>query len=168
MKDVKGYEGLYAVDQEGNVHSLITGQGRRMKVLIPHKKNGYLAVNLFKDGKMKHHYIHRLVAEAFISNPNNFHEVNHIDCNKSNNTVGNLEWCSRNQNLKHSYDNGLKRTGELHGMHKLTEAEVEQIRNLLGKVEQKEIAQKYGVSQSTVSAIKTRRLWKVGDAKCQR
>ena len=119
-----------------------------------------MAVNLYKDGKVKHHYIHRLVAEAFIPNPDNLPEVNHLDCNKFNNSVENLEWCDRKQNLKHSYDKGLKRKGELHGRHKLTKNEVEQIRNLIGKMSQKEIALKFKISQPTVSAIKTGRLWK--------
>lgn len=157
---VKGYEGFYVIDNKGDVYSLVSGRGRRKKVLIPYEKNGYLAVNLYKDGKVKHHYIHRLVAEAFIPNPDNLPEVNHLDCNKFNNSVENLEWCDRKQNLKHSYDKGLKRKGELHGRHKLTKNEVEQIRNLIGKMSQKEIALKFKISQPTVSAIKTGRLWK--------
>lgn len=160
---VKGYEGIYEVDQHGNVFSVIQTTSRRKKILIPHEKNGYLAVNLFKDGKCKHYYIHRLVAEAFIPNPNNYLEVNHIDCNKHNNSVENLEWCDRTQNLKHSYDKGLKRTGELHGMHKLKKDEVAEIRSLIGVIPQCEIAKKFDVSQPTVSAIKCGRLWKEGD-----
>lgn len=166
-KPIKGYEGLYAVDSKGNVHSLVHGQSRRNKILIPHEKNGYLAVNLFKHSKCKHFYIHRLVAEAFIPNPDNLSEVNHMDCNKHNNAVENLEWCDRKRNLNHSYENGLKRTGELHGMHKLTECEVSEIRNLMGNVPQCEIAKMFGVSQSTISSIKRGRLWKGGDVKCQ-
>ena len=65
---VKGYEGLYEVDRNGNVYSSVTTKTRRKGQLKPHIKNGYLAVNLFKDGKCKHHYIHRLVAVAFIEN----------------------------------------------------------------------------------------------------
>lgn len=164
---IKGYENLYAIDTDGNVYSLVTNKSRRKKILKPHYKNGYLAVNLYKDGKCKHFYIHRLVAEAFLENKNNCKEVNHIDCNKTNNSVENLEWCNRVRNLKHSYENGLKRKGELHGMSKLKNNEVEEIRKQLGRKPQKELANEFNVSQSTISAIKTGRLWKVGDNSCQ-
>ena len=156
---VKGYEGRYEIDKQGRVFSCHSNDIKK-KILVPYKKNGYLAVNLFKGGKSKHYYIHRLVAEAFIPNPNNYLEVNHIDCNKHNNSIENLEWCDRTQNLKHSYDKGLKRTGELHGMHKLKKDEVAEIRSLIGVIPQREIAKKFNVSQPTVSAIKCGRLWK--------
>lgn len=127
-------------------------------MLIPYEKNGYLAVNLYKDGKCKHYYIHRLVAQTFIDNPDNFREVNHKDCNKHNNNVSNLEWCSRRENLQHSYDHGLKRAGEKHGCHKLTEEQVKEIR--CSKLSQKELALKYGISLSNINAIITHRIWK--------
>lgn len=167
VKTIKGYEGLYAVDSNGNVYSLVTNASRRKRILKPYYKNGYLAVHLYKDGKCKHFYIHRLVAEAFLENKSDYKEVNHIDCNKTNNSVGNLEWCNRARNLKHSYENGLKRQGELHGMSKLKNNEVEEIRKQLGRKSQSELANEFKVSQSTISAIKTGRLWKVGDKSCQ-
>lgn len=167
VKTIKGYEGLYAVDSNGNVYSLVTNASRRKRILKPYYKNGYLSVHLYKDGKCKHFYIHRLVAEAFLENKSDYKEVNHIDCNKTNNSVGNLEWCNRARNLKHSYENGLKRQGELHGMSKLKNNEVEEIRKQLGRKSQSELANEFKVSQSTISAIKTGRLWKVGDKSCQ-
>jgi hypothetical protein len=157
---VVGYEGLYSVDESGNVYSTVTTTSRRMGILKPHIKNGYPAVNLFKDGKQKHHYIHRLVAEAFVPNPDNLPEVNHKDCDKTNNQVSNLEWCDRHWNLQHSYDHGLKRTGETHGCARLTEDDVREIRALRGKVSGKEISQMFGVAQCTVSAIQLHRIWK--------
>lgn len=75
-------------------------------------KDGYLMIILSKNHRRKLKYIHRLVAEAFISNPNNLPEVNHKDGIKNNNIVSNLEWCSRLENIKHIYVNGLKRTGK--------------------------------------------------------
>lgn len=155
---IEGYEGLYEVDVYGNVYSILRTTSRRKLILKPHIKNGYLAVNLYKDGKCKHHYIHRLVARAFLPNPHNLPEVNHKNCNKHDNRVVNLERCNRKQNLQHSYDNGLNRTGSKHGCHKLTEKEVIQIKT--SSISQKELALKYRVSQSTISAIKTGRLWK--------
>lgn len=164
---IKGYENLYAVDTNGNVYSLITNSSRRRKILKPYYKNGYLAVNLYKDRICKHFYIHRLVAETFLENKKGYKEINHIDCNKTNNSISNLEWCNRQQNLQHSYENGLKRKGELHGMSKLKNNEVGEIRKQLGRKPQKELANEFNVSQSTISAIKTGRLWKVGDNSCQ-
>ena len=160
---ISGYEGLYSVDKNGNVYSEQTTMSRRKGVLKPEIKNGYLSVNLYKNGKCKHHYVHRLVAAAFIPNPNDYREINHIDCNKHNNAVLNLEWCDRKSNLKHSYDNGLKRAGEKHGCSKLTEKQVAEIRAARGKIQQKQIADKYGVKQCTISAIHHGRIWKEGD-----
>ena len=101
MKPIKGYENLYSVDEQGNVYSLVTTNSRRKGILKPHPKNGYLAVNLHKDGKVKHYYIHRLVAEAFIPNPQNKPNVNHRDCDTKNNSVENLEWCTQSENILH-------------------------------------------------------------------
>ena len=67
------------------------------------KKSGYGRIGLTKNGKTNRKYIHRLVAEAFLNNPNNCPEVNHIDGNKENNNVNNLEWCNHSDNIKHSY-----------------------------------------------------------------
>ena len=114
-KDIKGYEGLYQVSNYGRVKSLpkkrITGTGfyiqkeRIMSLQIKTKR--YYGVVLTKDGTHKNFLVHRLVADAFIENPNNYEEVNHIDCNKLNNKVENLEWCTAEANLEHAFKNGL-------------------------------------------------------------
>ncbi|MCQ2059756.1 MAG: NUMOD4 domain-containing protein [Bacteroidaceae bacterium] len=157
---IPDYNGVYEVSDRGNVRSVISGIGYRIRILKQEKRNGYLSVNLYLNGKAKHHYIHRLVAMAFIPNPENKREVNHIDCNKHNNDVSNLEWCDRKYNLTHSYENGLKRFGENHGGHKLTEEQVREIRELRGIETTKEIAKRFGIAQCTVSAIHLRRIWK--------
>ncbi len=109
-RDIYGYEDLYAVDRAGNVFSKQSSIGRR-RGLIKSWDNGYgyLKVNLYKDGICKKHYVHRLVAEAFIPNSNNLPEVNHKDGNKYNNSVDNLEWCSRQENIEHSFNTHLQR-----------------------------------------------------------
>ena len=97
MKDVVGYEGLYAVTSCGKVYSYINE-----KFLNPYTgSKGYLFVNLYKDGKMKHYSLHRLVAMAYIPNPENLPQVNHKDENKTNNCLQNLEWCDCRYN--HNY-----------------------------------------------------------------
>lgn len=107
-KPIEDYEGLYEVSNLGRVRSCVTNSSRRECVLKPHKKNGYLAINLCKNNICKHFYIHRLVAKAFIPNNNNLKYVNHIDCNKENNTWFNLEWCTQKQNIAHSIEHGLQ------------------------------------------------------------
>lgn len=158
-----GYEGLYEIDSSGNVYSILQTNSRRKRILKQyHTKTGYLKVNLYDlNGKCKKKYVHRLVAEAFIPNPDNLPEVNHKDCDKTNNSVENLEWCNRKENLSHSYDNGLKRCGENHGMHKLTWEQVHEIRRK--QLSQKELAKKFHVAQCTISAIQLNKLWKEGD-----
>lgn len=89
LQDVIGYEGIYAVAENGQVWS-----HRSNKFLKPSKlPNGYLQVGLSKDGKQKRFFVHRLVAMAFIPNPDNLPQVNHKDENKLNNCIDNLEWC---------------------------------------------------------------------------
>ena len=95
-KPVVGYEGLYEVSNWGGVKSLKFG---KEKILKPQKdKDGYLQVTLCKNNIKKVYKVHRLVAEAFLDNPNNYKEVNHKDENKTNNVVTNLEWCDRKYN----------------------------------------------------------------------
>lgn len=116
-KDVVGYEGLYQVSNRGNVRSLRYNNTSKTKCIkIYTEKVGYKRVTLSKNGKSKNKRIHRLVAEAFIENKFNYPHVNHIDGDKGNNNVSNLEWCSRSHNQRHAYDNNLipKKFGKNH------------------------------------------------------
>lgn len=109
-KDIKGYEGLYQVSNLGRVHSLDrfvprkTGTVQKVhgKILkLTEDKDGYHQVSLWKRNKVKKAKVHRLVGEAFIPNPNNLPEINHINEVKNDNRVGNLEWCTRKENINH-------------------------------------------------------------------
>ena len=107
-RPIEGYEGLYEVSNTGRVRSLdmyVKGKSYRLhkgKVLSPGKnKNGYLKVNLHYNGKRETITVHRLVAQAFIENPDNLPQVNHKDEDKTNNNVDNLEWCDVKYNLSY-------------------------------------------------------------------
>ena len=102
-KDVVGYEGLYKVSNKGNVLSCNYYRNSKPHLMKPQKNsNGYLKVVLSKNKKSKQFTIHRLVALAFLPNPDNLEMVNHKDENPENNNIENLEWCSRSYNQVYS------------------------------------------------------------------
>ena len=100
---IEGYEGLYEVSNMGRVKSLRDRYGNPREKILSQVDNGndYLIVNLWKNGKMKHYLVHRLVATSFIQNPNGYRCVNHKDENKTNNCVDNLEWCTQKYNCNY-------------------------------------------------------------------
>lgn len=97
-RDVKGYEGIYKVSNLGNVFSVEKKRLRKLQ----NGTHGYKIVILYKNKKSAHKQVHRLVAEAFIPNLNNLEQVNHIDGDKKNNCVENLEWVTRQENSFHA------------------------------------------------------------------
>lgn len=117
-KDVVGYEGLYQVSSMGKVkscahivncrgNSFRTQPAKLLSQQTNKKKNFYYFVRLYKNGRPKPFFVHRLVADAFIPNNNNLTQVNHKDGNKKNNNVSNLEWCTPSENSKHAFKIGL-------------------------------------------------------------
>lgn len=104
-KEVNGYEGLYQVSTFGRVKSL------KRNIILSQIKGtgGYRMVNLYENKKRSKKLVHRLVAQEFIENPTDKEQVNHIDGNKSNNYLSNLEWATRSENVKHAYLIGLKK-----------------------------------------------------------
>lgn len=98
-KEIKGYEGLYKINKNGLVFSLIS-----FKEVKPFADaRGYIRVALRKNKTQKKHRVHRLISEAFIPNPHNKKYVNHIDGNPSNNAIENLEWVTNSENMIHAY-----------------------------------------------------------------
>jgi hypothetical protein len=150
-KDIKGYEGLYQVSNLGRVKSLCYYGGKKEKIIKGGvNPQGYIIIGLNKNNKRTSYTEHRLVALAFLDNPNNYPVINHKNGIKTDNRVENLEWCTYQQNTIHAFETGLKfgYKGEKHGMCKLTNDQVLAIRadNRLHRI----IAKEYNVDRSTI------------------
>ena len=168
-KDIEGYEGLYQVSNLGRVKSLsrliIRSTGRNY--YIPERllnamldKDGYERVCLTNAGKGVNRFIHRLVALAFIRNPENKLQINHKNGVKTDNRVENLEWNTNSENIKHSYNflNRPRLRGESNGGSKLTKEAIEEIRN--STLSQGKLSKIYNVSQQQISRIVNYENWK--------
>lgn len=170
--DIKGYEKLYQISSLGRVKSLermvrANTTGIRIeteKILKPATSvPGYLFVSLSKKGKSKATYIHKIVAKSFIKNSSNKKCVNHVDGNKKNNIVNNLEWCTPKENSEHAILNGLtNNTGEDNRLSKLNTKDVVEIRNkYVPKLyTMKILSREYGVCVSKIHQILHRQSWK--------
>lgn len=131
-KPVEDFPGYYVSDR-GRV------KGIRTMLKPDISAQGYSRVTLSKNKKPVHKLVHRLVAEAFIENPNNYPQVNHVDGDKTNNNVENLEWCSASYNVRHSIDTGLRK-----GLTSLQQKEIREAYK--NGVLAKDLAEQYGVS----------------------
>lgn len=166
---VLGYIGLYEVSNYGRIKSLKrfnpkSGKGGRWypeRILKSRDdKDGYIVVGLTKNGKMKLCKIHRLVLSSFCGYDNDLH-VNHIDGNKQNNHLDNLEWVTCSDNQKHAHKIGIKnQVGSRNNGSKLTEEKVLEIVELIKKgMTMRSIAKMYSVGDETIRHIKIRRTW---------
>lgn len=108
-RDIKGYEGLYKISSNGDIYSVIRGKERKLKIS---KSNGYVLIDLYKDGVGKWYRVHRLVAETYVENPDNLPVVMHLDNNKQNNHYSNLKWGTISENTKQAFDDGLIDTSD--------------------------------------------------------
>lgn len=160
-KDIKGYEGHYQVSDDGRVRSL---KSKEPLVMKPHPAGrGYETVCLCKNGNAKHAYIHRLVAEIFLENPENKPTVNHKDGNRLNNHVDNLEFMTYSENNQHAYDHEIHDRGERHYRARLTETDVAYIKAQGKFTTFQKIADQFGVSKATIRDILVGKTWKAVD-----
>ena len=166
--NVIGFENKYQVSNFGRVRSLWRKVNKtdsiikKEIILKPLKTKSYLFVNLWLNGKNKQQYIHRLVATHFLQNTENKKEVNHIDGNKHNNKVNNLEWASPKENMHHAIKNKLiNNSGESNVTSKLKEKDVLEIREMFKNgVSRKYISEKYKITYSYVFRIGKKLMWR--------
>lgn len=147
----------YIVSRKGHVYSSLKRRVLRLRPGV--KPGGYEFVGLRpRDGACSYKMVHRLVAEAFISNPGGLPEVNHLDGKKRNNAVENLEWCDRSRNATHSLEIGLHPQGADRPDAKLTAKQALEVRVATGRY--RDIGKRYGVCAQTVCKIKNGRGYK--------
>lgn len=181
-RDITDYEGMYQISNSGNVRGLdrtiVTRLGVKQKIkgmvmkqALNHK--GYPIIYLSAKNKCKTMSVHRIVAKAFIDNSNKYPEVNHIDGNKENNNVENLEWCTPSQNCLHAHATGLRTSKHMKRLRKLTFPQVEMMREMWthslntqctqkrGKpFSQRWLGKCFGIDKQTVEAIVTYKTYK--------
>lgn len=150
----------YYVTKQGKIFRYFKN-GKVEEQKLRKNNNGYLRAQIF----YKDYYIHRLVAFCYISNPNNYSEINHIDGDKTNNSVSNLEWCTRSENNQHAFKTGLRdpefmrkiAKSEKHrvAMQKISATEVKNIRSLiLNGLSDRKISEITGVSRGSIWQIR--------------
>lgn len=173
-KSIVGNREIYAISNFGNIKTLDREGARGHFVkghsLTVHKNSsGYYRVNLNIYGNSQSFLVHRLVALYFVDNPYNYEFVNHKDGNKLNNRSDNLEWCSRSENELHAWRIGLKNKntvgtkGEKHGMHKLSQKDVDYIRSVHKPYDKKfgtkPLALQFNVTPQTITNIVNYKNW---------
>lgn len=172
--DIEGFEGVYQITEDGQVWSCprlcvggtkrqpIGGKFMKLHKVAPHKINcEYVYVDLYSSSKRKREYVHRLVAKAFLPNPNNLPEVNHKNYIRSDNRLANLEWMSKVQNMRHGLLHRKTAIGERASHAKMTEKQVLEIRaHALQGVPRFALAARYSMSYSGIKAIVRRETWR--------
>ncbi|MFS1292022.1 NUMOD4 domain-containing protein [Pseudomonas piscis] len=173
-KAIPNFEGFYEVSSLGRIRSIERIVGNRWGTeagrIIPERikafsrnSQGYCSVHLYIAQKMTKFYVHRLVATAFIKNPDELPQVNHLDGNKENNAAINLEWCSGTSNCIHALATELYESarGEAISSAVLTEASVVEIRAMAASGHyHKDIAEIFGVGRKAITKIVNRQRWK--------
>lgn len=164
-KDVVGYRGFYQISNFGRIRSIAVNRkygkqtGRLINIKPSVIKSGYCYIHLYKNGRQTRKAIalHRLVATAFIPNPYQKQTVNHIDGNKKNNKVKNLEWSTKSENTRHGFRIKLM-TSETYS--KLSRREVNKIRKFYPRFTQQKLATMFNISQTQINRIINKESWK--------
>lgn len=154
----------YKASSDGEIYTPNWKGGKTGKVMKPAvDSNGYMRTMLVDDeGRTRTIKVHRIIAQTFIENPDELKEVNHLNGNKADNRVENLDWVSHQQNIRHSFDNGLQNNRGINNpFSKLTERDVLEIRakfkpRIYGR---KELALEYNVKQTTIKDVILRKSW---------
>jgi len=167
-KDVKGFENIYVVSNYSRIKSLI----RKTKTWQIHKEiivstnskaRGYVKFPAHKDGKRYNLLFHRIIAEAWIPNPNNFPDVNHINAIRDDNRIENLEWVTHSMNIRHAYKMGNKnQKGEKNNSAKINQNIANNIRiyhEQFPHLSQKEIGKVFGLSREHIKDIVNYKTW---------
>lgn len=160
-RDVVGYEGLYLISSFGNIKSLHNNQVKDKGTFVT--KCGYIRVELSKEGVNKKYPIHRLVAIAFLPNPENKPQVNHINGIKVCNYLTNLEWVTQSENQIHAIETKLQKSakGNVHYNTHLTNSDIINIRNRYAydNISQTKLAALYNITQSSIGEIIRGETW---------
>lgn len=167
-KNIPGLDNCYYVSNIGNIKSVGrvetgTGRIRKDKMLSLCKDtSGYVNCRMMVDGKQKGFLVHRLVMLAFVGEDKERKFVNHKNGIKTDNRLENLEWCTRSENVKHSFLIGLQSNkGENHPSHKMTWDKVAEIRSKFSprKYSSRKLASEYGISKTNVLDIVNNKIW---------
>ena len=158
---IPGYEGIYEVSSFGRIKSLKRYHHKKDRILsLIRHPCGYRCVNLSLDGNATKTLIHQLVTKAFLGQCPDGLEINHKNGKKADNRLVNLEYVTRSQNHFHSRRVLGRTVGETHGMAKLTNQQVFEIRALAGTMSHEKIGKRFGVSGSAAGNIIRRKRWK--------
>ncbi len=169
-RPIPGFEGIYEASNLGRIKRLRRvlvhnyGGDRILKEKLPAFRisgNGYYRIRLTFNKQKTFHFVHRLIAAAFMPCNDPSKQINHKDCNKFNNCIDNLEWVSGSENMKHAYRNGrISKLGELNSCAKLNIESIQRIRiMILNGMNNRQIADCFDVGRSTISLIRNKKLW---------
>lgn len=167
-KDIRGYEGIYQIASNGDIKSLDRMDAAGRKLTGKPKKTmtsniGYIRVALTRECISNVFLVHRLVAESFIPNHDNKTQVNHIDGNKANNDISNLEWVTASENIRHAVTTGLRvaARGSTHGNASMDEFKVRLVKSMIQEgMGDTKIARSLEITRNAVKEIRANRTWK--------